>query len=167
MRVLWGAKQRRITRIEQGKRSDTNFVVLHDTESDNIDGVENYFRTSSPDEVGAHIGISTKGETRQWADLDAIVYHARGANAVSVGIEICGYASQSRARWLRRRSQRIAVAEAIARICNAYKLGLPTSGKNVKLHSEIVAGGHHDPGPNFPRGKVMELARKRYRKWYG
>lgn len=166
MRKLYGAEQHRIPRIEHGERPRTDFVTLHDTESDNLIGVVNYFATSSPDEVGAPIIIGPGGRTLQLADLDALVYHAKGANSNSIGIEICGYASQSKARWLKRRKQRVAIAKAVARLCHMYRLGSPRYGNNVKTHADIPAGGHHDPGVNFPLGKVMKLAQRYYRKWY-
>lgn len=173
MTKLYGAHQDILRRIEHGERSGTRFITVHDMEADNIQAVRNYFATSSPDAVGAHLGID-KGVTRtpkvqQWADLDALVYHAKGANSESIGIELCGFASQPRRTWVLRRGQRIALAETIARLCHEYHLGEPRhkgSDKNVKGHVEIPAGGHTDPGPNFPWDLVMPLAVKRYRKWY-
>lgn len=174
MRKLYGARVDRIARIEHGTRPSTHFIVVHDAEADNIDGVGNYFRTSSPDAVGAHLGIGSalvfKPQVRQWADLDALVYHARGANSESVGIELAGYASQPRSTWVRRRGQRRALAQTLARLCHAYGLGVPThkgADKNIKGHYEVPEGGHFDPGPNFPWDLVMPLAQKYYRKWYG
>lgn len=166
MKTLYGVNVRRIPRIEHGKRPRTDNVVVHDMESDNLNGVENYFRTSSPDEVGAHLGIGPNGEIREWADLDSLVYHAKGDNSAGVGIELAGYAAQSRRKWVARRRQRIALAKAIARLCHLYHLGLPTHGENVLGHYQVPAGGHTDPGPNFPWDAVMLLARKYYRKWY-
>lgn len=172
---LFGAKKRIISRIEQGQRSRTKYVVIHDTESDNIDGVESWFRTGSPQEAGAHLGISRTGETRQWARLNQRVYHAAGANSESIGIEVCGYASYSSTRWLLRRRQRVATAKAVARLCYHFSLGLPRSGTNVLAHSDFPQGGHHDPGVGYlgsPKytGRqwraMMKLAKKYYRKWY-
>lgn len=170
MRKLYNAQVHRLERIEHGHRPITRFIVVHDMESDNIEGVEHFFGFLSPEAVGAHLGIAGTIRTprvRQWADLDALVYHAKGANSESVGIELCGFAAQSRLQWVLRRGQRIALAETIARLCHMYGLGIPTRGKNVKGHVDVPAGGHTDPGPNFPWDATMKLARKRYRKWYG
>lgn len=166
MRKLYGAELAIIPRIDHGADPAKRFIVVHDMESDNLLGVEGYFATTSPDEVGAHLGIGPYGRTRQWAYLDRLVYHAAGGNTGGIGIELCGYASQSRAKWIRRRAQRKALAKAIARICHGCNLGKPVHGVNVKGHVDIPAGGHHDPGPNFPWGATMKLARKYYRKWY-
>jgi N-acetyl-anhydromuramyl-L-alanine amidase AmpD len=176
MRTLYGAVVHRLPIIEHGTRRGTEFIVVHDMESDNLDGVENYFRNgATADRVGAHLGIDgtiLKPKVRQWADLDALVYHAVGGNPAGIGIELCGYASQSRRKWVLRRGQRIALAETIARLCHAYRLGEPRRGKNVLGHGDVsrrfnVAGGHTDPGPNFPWDATMKLAVKRYRRWYG
>lgn len=166
MRHLYGAKVHRIPRIEHGTREHTRRVVVHDMEAVNIDGVQRYFETSSPDEVGAHIGIGLHGDLRQWADLDALVYHAKGGNSDGIGIELAGYAALPRFRWIAMKRQRITLAKAIARLCHMYHLGLPTHGTVVVGHYEIPAGGHTDPGPNFPWDAVMKLARRYYRKWY-
>lgn len=169
---LYGAEQHRIARINHGTRAYTQFIVVHTMEG-TLTGTYSYFSTSSPDAVGAHFGIGAgtirKPRVQQWADDGALVYHARGANAVSIGIELEGYASQSRMVWKLRRGQRVALAETIARLCYHHKLGEPThkgTNKNVKGHVEIPEGGHTDPGPNFPWDLVMPIAVKRYRKWY-
>lgn len=177
MRKLYGAAIHRLPIIEHGKRNVTTFITVHDMEADNLEAVENYFRNgATPDHVGAHLGIAgtslgRKPQVRQWADLDSLVYHAVGANSRSVGIEMCGYARSPRAVWIKRRGQRIALAETLARLCHSYGLGEPRHGINVLGHGDVskrfgVAGGHVDPGPNFPWDAVMALAVKRYRKWY-
>jgi N-acetyl-anhydromuramyl-L-alanine amidase AmpD len=169
MKTLYGATLHLIPRIDHGPRhAHVQNIVVHDMEADNIDAVQHYFETTSPDAVGAHIGIGANGDVRQWADLDALVYHAKGDNTSGIGIELAGYAKQSRAKWISRRRQRVALAKALARLCHRYNLGIPThTGKaNIKGHVDIPAGGHTDPGPNFPWDAVMKLARKYYREWY-
>lgn len=166
MTVLYGVSVRLIPRIDHGTRPFTDFVVVHDMEADNLNAVERYFATSSPDAVGAHLGIGAHGEIREWADLDALVYHAAGGNSHGLGIELAGYAAQSRLKWISRRRQRIELAKAIARICHHYKLGIPTHGTNVLGHYQLPEGGHHDPGVNFPWDAVMKLSRKYYKEWY-
>lgn len=175
MARIYGTDWRPLPKIDHGRRSaHVGCIVVHDMESDNLNGVEDYFRSgATEDNVGAHFGIAgaiTKTRPRQWADTGRIVYHAVGGNATGVGIELCGYASQSRAKWIVRRGQRIALAELIARLCHEHGLGLPHHGANVLGHGDVsrmrhVAGGHTDPGPNFPWDATMKLARKRYRKW--
>lgn len=175
MAHIYGTTWRPLPKIDHGARMGTKFVVIHDMESDSLDGVEAYFRNgATADCVGAHFGIAGaigKTTARQWADTDSLVYHAVGGNHEGVGIELCGYASQSRAKWVLRRGQRVALAELVARLCHRYKLGEPAHGTNVLGHGDVtrlfkVPGGHTDPGPNFPWDAVIRLARKRYRKWY-
>lgn len=176
MKKLYGADLRILPIIDHGRRERTEFITVHDMEADNIDGVENYFRHgATKDAVGAHLGIAstlTRPKVRQWADLDALVYHAVGANHLSIGIELCGFASLKRWQWIKRRGQRIALAETLARLCHAYELGAPRHLHNVLGHGDVtarykVAGGHTDPGESFPWDAVIRLARSRYAKWYG
>ena len=155
-------KVRYIPRIEHGRRSGTVGVVIHTMESDSLDGVENYFRTSSPDGVGAHFGIGPKGEVRQWAHLSAKCYHAPGGNSDRLGIEHCGFASWTTAKWLTRARQLRASANRTAWLCWHYKLGLPHHGTNVLGHYQL-GGGHYDPGPNFPWTIYMKYCRMAYR----
>lgn len=156
-------KWRPIPRIQHGARPATVGVVIHDMESDSIDGVENYFASSSPDAVGAHIGISPQGEVRQWADLAAKCYHAPGGNSDRIGIEHCGFASFSKAKWLSRPRELRSSANRTAWICWHYKLGLPHHGTNVLGHVDLPEGGHHDPGPGWPWTSYMRWCRMSYR----
>lgn len=180
MRRLYGAEQHLLPVIDHGGRPETEWITVHDMEADDIDAVENYFRGgATADDVGAHVGIGRdrrgKVHVRQWADLDALVYHAIGGNSTSVGIECCGYASFSRARWMKRWRFRRELAKALARLCHAYGLGAPIhrgATGNVLGHGDVsarahVAGGHTDPGPSFPWHAVLSQARRYYRKWYG
>lgn len=180
--ILYGADVRLLPIIDHGPRPGAvQYVVVHDMESDDIDGVEGYFKHgATADAVGAHFGIAQNNrganvgvrvKVRQWALMDRLVYHAVGGNAHGVGIELCGYARTPRVGWIKRRGQRIALAETIARICHAYGLGTPRHGVNVLGHGDVtrinhIAGGHTDPGPNFPWDAVMALAVKRYHKFY-
>lgn len=180
--TLYGADVRLLPIIDHGARPGAiEYIVVHDMEADDIQSVENYFRHGATnDAVGAHLGIAQNNrganvgvrvKVRQWAKFDRLVYHAVGGNAHGIGIELTGYARTSRAGWIKRRGQRIALAETIARICHAEGLGIPSHGHNVLGHGDVtrinrIAGGHTDPGPNFPWDAVMVLARKRYNKFY-
>ena len=164
--------------INHGARTGpTKYIVVHDTEGGTIDSVEAFFRggANPPENDGAHFGIEQSliktVRPRQWADTDTLVYHAIGGNHFGIGIELCGFASYSRTQWLLRRAQRVALAELLARLCHHYGLGQPTHLRNVLTHADVtrlnnVAGGHTDPGKNFPMDAVIKLARKRYHKYY-
>lgn len=168
---LYKASWRPIARIDQGPRPQTDFIVVHTMQSESLAGTEHWFKTSSPDEAGAHVGIGKHGATWQWVDLNHKCYHAKTAgNARGIGIELAGYAEYGSARWLVRVLQRRALAAALARICHAYDLGAPhySSGRgNVIGHCDVPGNDHTDPGSGFPWERVIRLARRKYRAWYG
>jgi N-acetyl-anhydromuramyl-L-alanine amidase AmpD len=156
--------QRSIARIQHGTRP-VRGVVVHDAEAESIDAVAHYFATSSPDAVGAHAGISGDGrKVVQWAPLESLVYHAKGANAFTVGIELMGYASLPRSAWLSRRRQRKALGNRIAWVCFHYGLGSPRRGANYWGHADFPAGAHSDPGRNFPWKQLGAHACRAYRR---
>lgn len=157
--------QHRLARIEHGRRTRTLGGVVHDAEASNLIGVRNYFATSSPDAVGAHLGDGLDGSVEQWADLDAICWHCPGANSTCWGDELMGFSSQPRWRWLRRRRQLRAAANRQAWGCWHYKLGLPRRGRNTWGHGDFPPPNTHtDPGRNFPWPAFMRLCRRAYRK---
>jgi len=156
--------QRPIARIQHGTRP-VRGVVVHDAEAESLDGVANYFATSSPDAVGAHAGISSDGRTVvQWAPLESLVYHCKGANAFTVGIELMGYASLPRSAWVKRRRQRKALGNRIAWVCWHYGLGTPRRGRNYWGHVDYPQGTHTDPGSNFAWNLLGAHAKRAYRR---
>jgi N-acetyl-anhydromuramyl-L-alanine amidase AmpD len=87
------------------------------------------------------------------------MYHAVGANSTHIGIEQIGFASFSLKTWYLRRRQLKKVAKLIAWI--SVKHGIPivrSTGHGISLHSDWEAGGHHDPGKNYPVGRVLKWA---------
>lgn len=162
---LSGVEKRPIRQIVHGSRPNPKYIVLHTMESEDISGVESWFRDPRARGVGAHFGVGKRGRTVQWADTRSLVYHAAGANTYGIGVEQAGSASYSRARWLLRLGQRRAVAKLIARLCKHHGLGRP-SRHNVRPHSDFPLGGHHDPGKGYPLDRVIALARIYYDRWY-
>lgn len=154
----------RLPAIEHGRRPIRG-VVIHDTEALSLDGVRGYFASGAGgNRTGAHVLIDN-ARAVQLADLDALVWHARGANAISVGFELLGFASWPRRKWLARRRQLKMAANRVAWVCWSQRLGLPRRRVNVWGHVDFPAGGHHDPGPGFPWSRgFMALCRRAYRK---
>jgi N-acetyl-anhydromuramyl-L-alanine amidase AmpD len=161
--VAWlpNVEHRPIPRIVHGWRSDVRYIVLHTTEGENLAATEAWFKSYLSRGVGSHLGVGRFGRRVQWADTNALVYHAAGANTHGIGIEQSGKASYSRARWLLRRRQLRATAKDIARCCKIHRLGEPST-TNVRRHSSFPQGGHVDPGKGYPLDKVLALARYYY-----
>lgn len=161
MTTLPKTRQDRIPLVEHGKRSSTSVVVIHTTEGAARSAI-NWFKNPKAGGVGAHLIVSWRNAT-QLADLDAICWHAPGANYNGIGIEHGGYASWSRSVWKLRKRQRVLSANRCAWICYHYNLGLPTHKKNVFGHKDFPAGGHHDPGDGWPWDLYIAAARRAYR----
>lgn len=151
-------------RIDHGRRARTLGVVIHTIEGSAGSAI-NFFRKDSPQGVGAHVVIGTKDVT-QLCDLDAICFHAKGANSDWVGLEHEGRASYTRAHWLllTLRKQLRLSANRTAWVCFHYNLGAPVHGRNVKGHVDFPAGGHTDPGKGWPWGFYMWLCNRAYKK---
>lgn len=163
MRRLPNTPLDRIRRIEHGKRRRTRGVVIHV-----IDGTASSARwwfkdPRNNDRVGAHLIIGLKSAI-QVADLDAVCFHARGANSDWIGFEHEGLGGQSAARWSARRTQRKVSANRAAWVCYHYGLGTPTWGKNIRPHASFPAGGHPGcPGKHFPKRLYIMAARRAYK----
>lgn len=144
------------------------FIVIHCT--DNVEGVtaaENgaSYDSRRTDGVSAHFLVDADSYVQEVDTKDRAhgsLYHG---NTWGIQIEICGYASQTRAQWLDAIS--LATLRNTARIC-AWALnvhGLPlvrlidsqvVNGKGITSHGDITRGypgdhgTHTDPGANFP-----------------
>lgn len=132
-------------------------------------GTAKYFQMASSGGSAHYIYDSSRAE-QHCVPENVTAWHAP-PNSHSIGIEICGEASYTRAQWL---SAEVwpAVEEAAARtrdLCQRY--GLPMrklTVSQVRANDEGVCGhvdvsaafhqtDHSDPGKNFPWDRFMEL----------
>lgn len=110
---------------------------------------------------------------------ERIAWHAPGANRRGIGIELAGYARQTRAQWLDDFSLRMLMlaAELTAYLCERF--GIPVAfigaehvkrgAAGITTHAEVTKafpgkGTHWDPGPHFPVSEYLRFvtdARKR------
>lgn len=165
MTVIPHTKFSRNPLVNHGVRATTRGVVIHTIEGTD-EGAKAWFLDRHAKGLGAHVLIGRElGHAIQICDLDAICYHAAGANSEWIGFEHEGFASYSKARWLLRSNRRLLrmSANRVAWVCYHAKVGEPKHGVNVKGHSDFPAGGHHDPGHGWPWGFYMFLARRAYR----
>jgi hypothetical protein len=103
---------------------------------------------------------------------ERIAWHAPGANQRGIGIELAGYARQSRAQWLDDYSIRMLLlaAELTAYLCERF--GIPTvfvgfehirrGAPGITTHADVTKaypgkGTHWDPGPHFPRQDFLRF----------
>ena len=123
-------------------------------------------------EVSAHYCVDADTTIQCVRDED-IAWHARGGNTNSIGIELAGYAGQQARDWNDEYSR--AVIERAARlaadVCARYSIpirrvrasGLVAGRRGITGHADVSAAfhksDHWDPGPAFPWGRFLRLAR--------
>lgn len=155
-------------------------VVLHDTESHDtagladIAGIFNFWHTQkNPDgtlaKYGAHFVVDSVGNVGRGGDADQIQWHVGNLNTGSIGIEQVGFASFSKLVWKRkRRKQLYAVARILAWAHGEYGIPLKVQSNpqmpGITTHAlvgkaGIDPSGHTDPGPGYPLGFVVTLAK--------
>lgn len=152
-----------------------NLIVLHDTEGANLPdstsdlvGLGSFFGQSSV-QASAHVATDSDGNSGRYVSDRKKAWHCMAYNSFSLGIEQIGFASQSRATWLKDWRQLRETARWIAYWSHRY--GIPIRRANVSngtvtrsgvtRHMDLgaVGGGHSDPGSNYPFNRVLWLAR--------
>lgn len=141
-------------------------IVLHSTESHDRPGTSDVsgvlkFLEDHRESLGIHWVVDQEGNVGQGANLNQMVYHAKGANSFSVGIEQIGFAHST--EW--KRKDRLAQLDKVAKLL-AYmhkELGIPlkrSTTHGIALHRDFPAGDHSDPGTasEYPANYVIRLA---------
>ena len=106
---------------------------------------------------------------------DRIAWHAPGANRDGIGIELAGFARQTRAQWLDAYSS--AMLRTAAKLVRALgrRHGIPMTFvdavgvrggvvRGVTTHATVTEafpdkGSHWDPGPSFPMDTFLDWAK--------
>lgn len=162
---------RRATGNQHGSMTP-RVLVIHSTESHDrygltdVVGVLRYLEEHE-DELGVHFVIDKDGNIGRGGYIHArnLMYHCKGANDFSVGIELVGFARFTLTAWLTRRRQLRALAWLMAWLSQELNIPLRTStARGVALHRDFPAGGHTDPGRFFPRRRVLRMARWNVRR---
>jgi len=147
-----------------------NLVVLHSMEATEA--------STTAENVAAWFagkrGAAPRTSAHYCVDADSVIccvpperiaWHAPGVNGRGIGVELAGYARQSRAQWLDDYSLRMLLlaAELTAYLCERF--GIPTAfigaehikrgAPGITTHAEVTKafpekGTHWDPGPHFP-----------------
>lgn len=156
-------------------------IVLHDMEApekgDTAENVARWFanqpnKTEADRKKGssAHYCCDNDSTVQCVRDQD-IAWHAPGANAQGIGIELAGYAKQGRTDWLDGYSKQMLDTQAIplvARLCHTYAIppvklspaDVAAGKRGICGHVDVTRafpgkGSHVDPGTGFPWDYVL------------
>ena len=155
--------------------SAIHFIVLHDMENTSFDNAaENvgaYFEMQASG-GSTHFGVDDNS-IQQYLSHEVIPWGAPYANTTGVHIEQMGKASWDEKEWLKHSGTLERTAWLVARLCKQLGITLRLVGvddvrkgvRGVTTHHICtdafhIAGGHTDPGPGYPIGHVLDLAKK-------
>jgi len=161
-------------------RTRVDLVVIHSAEiGESIDGAEALMRGFARQRLdahgkeivsSAHYNVDADSVTQSVRDED-IAFHAPGANANGIGIELCGRARQTAAEWDDDFSRSVIAraANLTAALCRRWSIpatfvpadGLLRGVRGITMHSTVSdafkKSSHRDPGPGFPLQRFLDL----------
>lgn len=150
-------------------------VVMHTMEiAERPDAAEicaRWFRTPVS-QVSAHYCVDADGVIQCVREKD-IAWHARGGNTASIGVELAGFARQTRRDWRDTYSAAVLdrAAALVADICRRRRIpvrwlvaeDLLAGGHGLTGHSEVSRAygrsDHWDPGDGFPVEQFLDRVR--------
>lgn len=120
-------------------------IVIHSTESKTAMSAVNWFLSAkNTQHTCAHAVIDRDGTVYLLCDPAVMLWHAKGMNESSIGIEHVGYADKPDGFTI---AQIAASVQLAAEWCYLYNIQ-PDTG--IIPHSAVPGTTHHDPGPLFP-----------------
>lgn len=143
-------------------------VVVHTAEgARTVEALGRFFQGRT--QASSHVGIDDK-RIEQYVDYSRAAWTLRSGNPISDNAELCGFASWSRAEWLRHPRMLELAAQWIGERCRARGIPLRRLTPAQVAAGEAGVIGHHDwtvgkkegshwdPGPQFPWDLVMAKA---------
>ncbi len=136
-----------------GRSAKLNKIIIHVTQG-SYAGTISWFQ--NPDaQVSSHYVVRSKdGQVTQMVRDGNTAYHARSANASSLGIEHEGFVDD--ASWFTDSMYRSS-AKLTRHL--AKKHGIPVDRKHIIGHSEAPGNDHTDPGKHWNWDKYMKLVK--------
>jgi N-acetyl-anhydromuramyl-L-alanine amidase AmpD len=167
--------------FRKGRLVKATLIVLHDMEAaesaKTAENVAAWFAGPAAPMASAHYNVDSDSIVQSVREADT-AFHAPGANAQGIGIEMAGYAKQSAADW----SDAFSVAmldrasSLVADICERHGIpvqfvdspGLLAGASGITTHAAVSKAWkkstHTDPGPNFPIATFLESVRNKIAK---
>jgi hypothetical protein len=153
-----------------GRNGKPRLIVLHTAEgSRTIESLGRFFASRSA-EASSHAGADdTPNTIGEYVARSNRAWTQAAYNGTAVSIELCAFARWPLAEWEKHPILLSNVAKWIAE--EAAYFGIPIkaltpmqaqgASAGVCQHKDLGAagGGHSDCGPNFPMGKVLDMAR--------
>ena len=177
-------KSAKFTKGRNGK--SVRLVVIHTMETPETKGrakqVAAWFAGKTAPDASAHYCIDDLNVISTVLETDtAWAVGVQEANQVSVSLELAGQSSQTATQWKDAYSTGVLqnAAELTAQLCKKYNLPVVhvtgigvKAGKGICGHADItkgyaVAGGHTDPGANFPWVDFLKLVQTELDKLKG
>lgn len=159
----------------QARRVD--LIVVHCAEVQESAGAAEWLMKycANNDRVASwHYAVDCDSITQSVLEAD-VAYHAPGANANGIGIELATLGKPSAAMWADPYSQKMMTLAAwlAAGVCARWKIdpffvnaaGLLEARRGITTHAEVSLafkkGDHMDPGPNFPMNDFIAKVKSR------
>ncbi|GGY98106.1 peptidoglycan-binding protein [Streptomyces nitrosporeus] len=134
-----------------GRTATVDKVVVHVTQG-SYAGTISWFRNPSSQVSSHYVVRSSDGEITQMVRDKDTAWHARSANASSLGIEHEGWVDDP--SWFTDSMYRSSAA-LTAYLCDRY--GIPKDRSHIIGHSEAPGNDHTDPGANWNWSSYMRL----------
>ncbi|MGW0238936.1 N-acetylmuramoyl-L-alanine amidase, partial [Streptomyces sp. NPDC002996] len=136
---------------EPGRAARIDKVVVHVTQG-SYAGAISWFQNGTSEASSHYVIRSSDGDVTQMVrDVDT-AYHARSANASSIGIEHEGWVTDP--SWFTDAMYRSSAA-LTRHLCDRH--GIPKTRANILGHNELAGNDHTDPGPHWNWDYYMQL----------
>lgn len=155
------------------RRGGINLLVIHTAEVPRVTGMARRLMdncATTPEMKSWHYAVD-RDEVTQSVKIEDIAWHAPGANANGIGVELAARASQTLADWEDDYSvaQLGLVAELFAALATNLNIpiayvnaaGLLAGARGITTHAQVSLAfkksTHTDPGASFPMDEFITL----------
>ncbi|MFD5316737.1 N-acetylmuramoyl-L-alanine amidase [Streptomyces sp. NPDC127098] len=137
--------------FEPGRTSPITTVVVHVAQG-YYDGTISWFQNPAARVSSHYVVRSSDGEVTQMVRDADTAWHAKSANASSIGIEHEGFIDEP--AWFTETMYRSSAA--LTRfLCDSYDI--PRDREHIVGHVEVPGNDHTDPGPNWDWDHYLDL----------